>query len=196
MGKGLRHEIHQRDTVEELVMKISVMSNIKDVKRKMSKVERSVIPKATSQSLNKTLTRAYTFVIRETAKATGMKQKDLRQLVSKKKASARYQEAMIIIRGKAPNLIRFNARENAVGVSATSWGKRKTYDGAFIGNSGRTVFARKSKQRLPIKSLYGASPPREVVRQKIDEATAVFGIKQFQKEFARAVNLQLSRIKN
>ena len=175
-------------------MQINVMSNIKDVKRQMTKVERKVLPKATSQALNKTLTRAYTFVVRETAKATGMKQKDLRQLVSKKKASARYQEAMIIIRGKAPNLIRFNARENAVGVSATSWGNRKTYHGAFIGNSGRTVFARTSAKNLPIRALPGARPPREVVRQKIEEATAVFGIKQFQKEFARAVNLQLSRM--
>jgi hypothetical protein len=180
--------------MERLVMQISVMSNIKDVKRKMTKVERKVIPKATSQALNKTLTRAYTFVVRETAKATGMKQKDLRQLVSKNKASARHQEALIIIRGNAPNLIRFNARQNKAGVSATSWGNRKTYEGAFIANSGRTVFARTSDKRLPIKALHGARPPREVVRQKIDEATAVFGIKQFQTEFARAVNLQLARM--
>ena len=44
-------------------MQIKVMSNIKDIKRKMTKAQRAVIPKATSKSLNKTMARTYTFVV-------------------------------------------------------------------------------------------------------------------------------------
>ena len=98
-------------------MQIKVTSTIKDVKRKMTKAQRAVIPKATTQSLNKTLTRTYTFAVRELTKATGIKQKELRQLIIKHKASIRFQEASILVRHKAPNLIRFNARENKRGVS-------------------------------------------------------------------------------
>ena len=174
-------------------MQIKVMSNIKDVKRKMTKAQRAVIPKATYQSLNKTMARTYTFAVRKLTKATGIKQKELRQLISKHKASIRFQEASILVRHKAPNLIRFNARENKKGVSATSWGHRKNYEGAFIANQGRTVFARKGQARLPLKSLYGAMPSRELLRQNIDKESATFGIKQFKIEFDRAVEYQLSR---
>ena len=172
-------------------MQIKVMSNIKDVKRKMTKAQKAVIPKATYQSLNKTMARTYTFAVRKLTKATGIKQKELRQLISKHKASIRFQEASILVRHKAPNLIRFNARENKKGVSATSWGPHKTYEGAFI--QGRTVFARKGQARLPLKSLYGAMPSRELLRQNIDKESATFGIKQFKIEFDRAVQYQLSR---
>ncbi len=176
-------------------MQINVMSNIKDVKRKMTKAQKVIIPKATSMALNKTLSKTYTFVVREVAKVTGFKQKDLRQLISKRRASARYQEAVITVRGKAPNLIRFNARETAKGVTATAWGERKIYHGAFIGNQGRTVFHRTSEKSQPIEVNYGPRPWREFLRQEVDKASSLFAVKNFQTEFHRAVQFKLSKIR-
>jgi hypothetical protein len=175
-------------------MQINVMSNIKDVKRKMTNVEKVVIPKATSMALNKTLSKTYTFVVREVAKATGFKQKDLRQLISKRRANARYQEAVITVRGKAPNLIRFNARQTKTGVSSTAWGHRKNNEGAFIANQGRTVFHRTSEKSHPIKPNYGPRPWREFLRQEIDKSSSLVAVKNFNTEFIRAVNFKLGKL--
>ncbi len=176
-------------------MKIDVRRNIKEVSKTMSKLDRQVIPKATVTALNRSKDRMYTKVVRELAKATGIKQKELRQLMLKFKATYASREAGFTVRGKAPNLIRFNARQTKKGVSATAWGKRRVYAGSFIGNDGRTVFARKSAKRLPIKSLYGPAPPRELLREKIDQAAKLFGIEQFKTELRRAITKHLARYK-
>jgi hypothetical protein len=58
-------------------------------------------------------------------------------------------------------LIAFSARQNAVGVTAsTPWnGKRQTFKSAFIANAGGSprVFRRVGRSRLPIKQLWGPS---------------------------------------
>ncbi len=67
-------------------MKIDVRSNIKEVSKTMSKLDRQVIPKATVMGLNKGITNVRTQVVRRVSKTTGIKQKHLRQLITVSKA--------------------------------------------------------------------------------------------------------------
>lgn len=69
------------------------------------------------------------------------------QYVSIKAASPRRLAALIKGSGRPLNLIRFNARQTKRGVSHRAYGRRQTAEGAFIGNSGRTVFVRKGRKR-------------------------------------------------
>ncbi len=169
-------------------MKIDVRSNIKEVSKTMSKLDRQVIPKATVMGLNKGITNVRTQVVRRVSKTTGIKQKHLRQLITVSKAGkVKGPVAVFALREKYPNLIRFNARKVKLGVSATAWGFRKIYEGAFIGNKGRTVFARETKKNLPIEALPGPSAAVQMVREKIDEAVAAIGIDKFNAEFQRQI---------
>jgi hypothetical protein len=65
---------------------------------------------------------------------------------------------------KRVNLIHFGARKVATGVSVKILkdGDRKVIKGAFIGNKGKTVFKRKGKERLPIKTVTAISPSQMI----------------------------------
>ena len=112
------------------------------------------------------------------------------------KSSPRTLRATVeVMETRAPNLIRFKATQNKKGVAASAWGKRKTYRGAFIGNSGRTVFARTSKTRLPIKPLYGPSVSNEMKRPYA-QAIARKTIKErFPINFNQALKFNLSKLR-
>jgi hypothetical protein len=62
----------------------------------------------------------------------------------------------------------FKPRQIRMGVSATVWGKRQRYKGAFGAPGGRpelsTPFHRLSRKRYPIKPLFGANLAVEMVK--------------------------------
>jgi len=176
-------------------MQISIRSNVKQVTRGLTRVQRKVIPGATVTALNKVRKEAATAAVKVLAKEVGLPQKSIRESILETFASMQNPVASVKVVGKALNLIRFNAKQVKKGVSAKAWGKTRTYKGAFIANSGRTVFARTSKRRLPIKPLHGPSIPKEFIRGAANKALADKVRDRFPILFSRAVGFKLSRLK-
>lgn len=152
-------------------MQISIKA---DVKRALADLrnDRAAVEKAAARALNRTAQQVMSAAVKEIARETGLKQKDVREALRRVNAKARNLYAAVIAVGHAVNLIRFTKQtrdqaRRAGGVIANAWGKRKLYAGTFIGNKGRTVFVRKGKARLPIRSVHGPSIPREMAREKV-----------------------------
>ena len=83
----------------------------------------------------------------------------------------------------------------AKGVKARAWGKTKTYDGTFIGKgkgSGKyLVFARKSSNRTPLKSITGPSIRVEFKAKPMQAKLKSMATVRFQKNMADAVRNQI-----
>ena len=84
----------------------------------------------------------------------------------------------------SPNLSYFRATQNAKGVAASAWERRKTYVHAFKLPSGRVV-TRTSKSRFPLKGLRGPSVPRTFLRPEIIGKIEKAAIERFRREFER-----------
>ena len=128
-------------------MKIDVSVDVKKAMAMLQQVKSSLIPAATVSALNRVATTARSVAVREIRGQTAIKASDVRKYVTVRKASRADMTAEIKARAYAPNLMRYGAREVKQGVSANAWGKRKIYRNAFIGNRGRTVFARVDSDR-------------------------------------------------
>jgi hypothetical protein len=169
-------------------MRIDLTVDIEPALRYLKDIEKNVVPRAAAATINKVAVSARAEAVRQIARETGIPQAEVRKRIDIVGRASKYKlEAVITARPWSPNLIRFKAREVRQGVAASAWRKRKVYKGAFIGNKGRTVFARTSKDRLPIKPLRGPSVRVEFLRgyalkamqRKIDE--------RFNVEFERAM---------
>lgn len=146
-----------------MAMKVNVTSNIKDVRRSLTTLQKEVLPQATNRSLNRVGGSINTQVRRYVAREAGITQKDLKRrgFFANLRSNIRTMTYTVIVRYGAIPLKDFNPRQTKKGVTAKAWGQRKVYDGAFIVDKlGRHVFVRKTKNSLPIKKLYGAIPSR------------------------------------
>ena len=144
-------------------MEVVLSSDIKQLRNNLSKLEREVLPQAINRSINRVGAKSQTQVRRHVAKEVGITQKALNQrgFFSRIRSNLRTQTFSIIVKYGAIPLKDFNPRQTAKGVTAKAWGKRKTYEGAFVSEKlGRHVYVRKTKNRLPIKKLYGPIPSR------------------------------------
>jgi len=174
------------------------MLNI-DVSADFGQVERmlrhmpGVVTKAATRSLNRTNDQVATIARRLIAKEMGIPVKAVRAGMFKFKATRQRLGAATVARGRPLNLARFKARQTKRGVSASAWGKRKVYKGAFIANQGRTVFKRTSKQRLPIRPVWGPSIPKTMLKAAIIKAMQQHARNQWQKNFARDMQFYLDR---
>lgn len=133
-----------------------------DFKRTLNSLEREVFPTANSRALNRAASKMRTETVRSLAKFMGLRQKDIRQGMSLRKASRDKQNAILKYRGKPFNLIRFKARQLKAGVKAKPWGKWRTWKHAFIANVNGVEFVAirerrgdKRVGRLPISALHG-----------------------------------------
>ena len=172
---------------------ITIDSNIKEMTRALTRVQKRVIPQATSAAINKTARTVFKEIKRDVAKDTGLKQKDVAERMTLIKSNKYNQSATIHMRGRWFNLIRFNARQTKKGVRAKAWGKSKLYKGAFIANKGRTVFARKGKKRLPIRGLVGPNPGVEFRKRLQAPGFQKRVINRFEKVFAQELNYRLNK---
>jgi hypothetical protein len=150
---------------------IDVKFDVQAALRRNKGRERAV-RQAAVRALNRTAQQVQTASVKAIARETGLKQKDVRVAMRRLRAKPSNLVATVIATGKAVNLIRFTrqtrrAARRAGGVIANAWGRKRLYRGTFIGNAGRTVFARTSKARLPIEPKYGPSVPRELAREYV-----------------------------
>jgi hypothetical protein len=155
--------------------------------REITNLEKAVLPQAATAALNRVAASARTQAVRVIGAESSLKQADVRPHVTLTKATRTRLEAVINAQPWSPNLIRYQARQVKAGVSARAWGQRKVYKGAFIGNKGRTVFKRATKERLPLKALHGPSVPKEFVATKTRSAMDAKIKERFVPEFESAL---------
>ena len=179
-------------------MEVKVNSNFKKAFRDIGNVPRKYVQKAMVTALNKVGAEVVTQAKRELKDATGLKAGTVAKKMTKDKARRNDETYTIRIKSRYLNLIEFNARQTKKGVSAKAWGKRKNYRGAFIGrgqNSGKELVFKKVRDSKRIKAVYGASLPREFVRQDMEK---IFNKKiktRFPILFKRAVEFQMLKAK-
>ena len=140
--------------------------------RDIGNVPKKYVQKALVTSLNKMGKEVMTQAKRELKDATGLKAGTVAKKMTKDKARRNDETYTIRIKSRYLNLIEFNARQTKKGVSAKAWGKRKNYRGALIGrgqNSGKELVFKKVRDSKRIKAVYGASLPREFVRQDMEK---------------------------
>ncbi|MES2909872.1 MAG: phage tail protein [Pseudomonadota bacterium] len=143
-------------------MQISIKTNFPDVQRRMDGMRREVAEQATVRAVNRTLEQAKTRMSRSIRAEFNISTSKVNQ--SLRIERAKYHGGIYTVtgmlesptkRGRSINLINFEARKTARGVSVKVMrkGGRKEIRGAFIANKGRTVFKREGKGRLPIVAL-------------------------------------------
>lgn len=174
-------------------MKIDIKADVAAARRRLTGLQRNVIPQATTRALNRTGDHANTLTVRDLAKVTGLKQKDVRAALQRVRANFSNLTYRLTALGRALNLIRFAARQTKKGVSASAWGKRKIYRGTFIANQGRTVFVRTSEARLPIKAVHGPSLPREFGRAEFMANLRTAVTTKWRAEFQAQLNYYLNK---
>lgn len=187
-------------------MQFKIQHELKELERTLLRHERQVIPKAKQQATNRTIVAVQGHSVREIAKVTGYKQKDVRERMKLWRAtSTREWAAIDAIEGRAHNLIRFvrpaqrtpqafRARTRRgfkyKGVRASAWRKRREYRGTFIirvkGNP--IVMRRQSAARKPLAPVLGPSIRREFIRPALESARMAFARQRFRKELAQAIS--------
>jgi len=173
---------------------VSIQSNIDRVTKEMGKASRQVVVPSTNAALNKTGSTIVKTLRRDVAKDTGLKAKVISERLRVKKSTFNTLEFGVRVFGKWFNLARFGAKQTKVGVSHKAWGRRQVSDGAFIANNGRTVFARKGKERLPIKALPGPNPAIEFGKELDKETTQAFIFRRFDEVFRKEMTFRFNKL--
>lgn len=174
-------------------MQLNIKADVAAARRRLSDIQRRVLPAATNRALNRTGDHANTITVRDLAQVTGLKQKDVRAVMTRTRSNFGNLTYRLAAIGRALNLIRFGARQTKKGVSASAWGQRKIYRGTFIANQGRTVFVRESAKRLPIRPVHGPSLPREFARAEFMARLKAAVATKWRSEFAAQLNYYLNK---
>ena len=178
-------------------MQVTLSSDIKQLRNNLSKLEREVLPQAINRSINRVGAKSQTQVRRHVAKEVGITQKVLNQrgFFARIRSSVRTQTFSIIVKYGAIPLKDFNPRQTKKGVTARAWGKRKVYEGAFVSETlGRHVYVRKTKNRLPIKKLYGPIPSRLTDTPEVERKVAKVINESFGVELRRNVTFYATKL--
>lgn len=142
------------------MFEISVKSDLQNLKKQLSYLERKAYPKAVARTLNRIAASAKSVSSKYIAPMMNTRQADIKSKLVEEKAYPKKLWATITAVGRPLKLIAFKAVQTAKGVVARAWGTKKLYRGTFIaplrhGSSNSTVYSRKTKDSLPVKQLYG-----------------------------------------
>lgn len=182
---------------------MSELRNLKRAIRRLERFERDAVPKAAAKALNRTATTARKEIIRFMSKRLGLRQKDVRDGSSIKKAKPDRLVAEISFRTKPFNMIRFKARQTRKGVTAAPFGSRRFYRRAFIATmpSGARIVVKRKRapggglvRRLPIRAIFGPSLAALAESPEIEGLIERTMKKRFPEEFERDVRRRLDRI--
>jgi len=181
------------------VIELSIDLDILDTQKHLHKVQKQVVNKAITRSLNRTLDQVRVVAARTIAKDMGMRVGAVKKRLKKIRARRGKFEAVIRPHHWTPNLIEFGARQlKKKGVSHKAWGKRSKTRGAFIGR-GRTsgkrlVYSRTSDKRYPIKALYGPTLKNTFVKRRILKVMEQVAHGRWSRNFDADFKYYLSRV--
>ena len=139
---------------------ISVESDLKQLYKQLTQLEKQAYPAAIARTLNRVASSVRSASAKHIAPQMNTKQADIKRRMFEDKAYPKKLWASIIASGNALKLIAFKARQTAKGVVAKAWGVNKLYRGTFItpvkhGSSNNAVYVRKTSHSLPVKQLWG-----------------------------------------
>lgn len=160
------------------------------------------IKKEMATAVNKTAKFHVGQIAKEVTKHVALKQKEVKEVISVKKGSKSRPTAEVNLEktSRFP-LKRFGARQTKSGVTyrIEKGGKRKKIHNAFgpdIPRLGNNVFARKGKERLPIRKLFGVSAAGVYGKQNLKKVSKEQIEERLQYELnrrVRAVKVRLIR---
>ena len=182
-------------------MLISVSTNFPGVAASLGKLQDSLANRVLATSLNRTMDITKTAMSKEIRSEFNLSAAYVRDRLRIKRAFAkggRFDLSAELIGGdgkrRSANVIGFGARQAKDGVSVQiSKGKRKTINGAFIGNKGRTVFMREGKGRLPINPVRTIDVAQMFNTRRINAAVVAAMNARFPAIFERELAFALSR---
>jgi hypothetical protein len=119
---------------------------------------------ALSRALNHEGDKGRTKVKRALVKQTGIKYGAVDKAMATIRATPATLTYALKARGDETNIAWFGGVQRRKGVSAAPWNKRRIFALSFIVPSFGRAFIRTSKNRLPIRPLYGSNPARELVK--------------------------------
>lgn len=194
---------------------LKIKTDFKDLQKKIKDTPASIQKKIIPAALNKVIAKANTEMVRAITSEFNIKSEEVREnlRVSKARSVGGNWQASLdpnvkARRGRGFNLVRFAEKkvslaegrrrkkagtQNDLRFQIKKGSSGKIIKGAFLGNNGRTVFARIGKERLPIKALTTIDVPqmfntKRISKRVIDRINAEMIV-----EFDRAINLQLSK---
>ena len=169
------------------IIKISVKAQVKQMTRDLTKVQKKIVPRITSQALNFTARKYKTQLVKQTAAAVKIKQKLIRARVRFSK-QAKPQDLRVIISVWFMNVWAIALGSKGTKVDVPTFSK-KFVATMKTGHTG--VFARKSVTRLPIKEVsVPINPVGEGIAVRLIDS---FAIPAFLKEWQRLLAMRLKR---
>lgn len=173
---------------------------LEDVQSRLGNLSKKA-PNAISNSLNRSMNNIATNISKEVRKEYNMKAKDIKATLVKTRSTRSTLGAVVKSKGELIPLDRFRVspktvqpkRKAPIKVGVKKPGLKPLL-GAFVADiSGKKVFKRTGKKRLPVRRLFGPSIPQmignEEIARKIDEE----GQKMFQKRMDHEINRILDR---
>lgn len=195
-------------------MKINIRNNFPDVARQLDKLADDVGQKAMVRAMNNTVSQGKIQMARQISQEYRVSVAQVKYRLELRKASAkggslRFQASLSASRkskGRSMNMIAFQVgtltkqgakkagNANAagqLGFQIKRDGGKKVLLGAFIGNSGRTVFIRKGKSRMPIRALNTIDIPQMFNARKINQVVRAAMMERFSANFQRELRVVL-----
>jgi hypothetical protein len=197
------------------MVSLSIKTDFKDLQKKMKAIPADLQKKVIPAALNKVIAKANTEMVRGITSEFNIKASEVREnlrVIKARSVGGNWQASLDpnvkSRRGRGFNLIRFAEKkvslaegrrrkkagtQNDLRFNIKKGSSSKVIKGAFLGNNGRTVFARTGKARLPIKALTTIDVPqmfntKRISKRVIDRINAEMVV-----EFDRAINLAISR---
>ncbi|ECD6517303.1 hypothetical protein E2329_22820 [Salmonella enterica subsp. enterica] len=158
-------------------------------------------PNVIANALNRAMTTVAASVSQETRKEYTIKATDIKATLSKTKATKSSMQAIVESQGGLVPLDKFQVSPKTVqplrkkpikvGVKKNA---RKEVKGAFVADiSGKKVFTRTDKRRLPIKRLMGPSIPQMIGNEEVRNKINAAGFEQFNRRLPHEINRLLDR---
>lgn len=183
---------------------LEIKDNLKRVNRSLKQMDKTV-KQAVLSSINRATQRAKTETGRKVRDKYIVKQKEVVQTISIKKAKGNYLKTTLTSKGYTIPLIRFGVSPKrklkrapkVIKAAVYRGGAKKPLPGAFVGTVGSHVgvFERKGKKRLPIKEMRGPAVPSMTGNEEVrDHVQQVYG-EEMQKRLPHELNRTLGRLK-
>lgn len=186
---------------------ISIRHNFPEVAGKLERLADDIGNKALVRALNTTIDQGRTQMAREISQEfripIGKAKESLEiQRASAKAGNLRFEAVLRATnkgRGRSINLFEFvtsRQRRTRKGLSQIKFqikrsGGRKSINGAFIANAGRTMFIRTGKERLPIKALSTVDVPQMFNTRTLNAAVRKVMLSRFDANFKRELRTVL-----
>ncbi|MEN8702495.1 phage tail protein [Bacillus infantis] len=173
---------------------------LNDVRERLGTFSRKA-PNAISSALNRAVTNVSSNVSKEVRKKYTVKSSDIKQTLSKTRASRQDLHAIVKSKGELLPLDRFKVsprsvqpkRKKPIKVAVKKEGLKPLL-GAFVGEiHGTKVFKRVGKKRLPIRRLFGPSIPQMIENEEVRSFINQEGNETFNRRLDHEINRILAQ---